>query len=744
MNIERFRLPLFCTIACAAIVHTKHVCAYSTNDIIATYAGNGTAGYSGDGGPAVSAQLKEPQVMAIDAAGNVYLSDDENNVIRKISTSGIITTIAGTGVAGYNGDGIPATTAQLNLPEGLAFDAAGDLYVADSGNHRIRKIALGSGLISTIAGIGTAGCVDNPATAAKFNAPFGLAFDADGNLFISDMGNEIVRKLSGGYVSSFAGTCTQPAFQLPKGLATDSSGDVYVADAGFTISRVWKVDSSGNKTTFAGNGEDGNTGDGSLATASDVRLFQPESVARDGAGNTFIGSGNVVRVVTPDGIIHTSTGNGTVGNSGDGGPAANAQLSDIGGVAVNSAGRLFIVDRAHPVVRIVGPAAPVIAAVAGHDLDPMGDYIASADGRINCPGTGTCGANYVRGMPVILDATQASPDPLYEWSGGGCRLGNTACTLIAQTALPTAVTAYFSRWYIKTSLGGTVGPTLHGPFALAFDAGGNLYFTETTDCVVRKRSTNGTLTTIAGNGICGNLGDDIPANEAELNNPQGVAVDAVGNVYIQDTGNGVIRKVTADGTLHNFASMTYTGSNSPALAINSTGDLFMPGSADTVVRITPDGVTHAFATTTALVDQLDGLSNGSMGGFAIHGTLSGFGGPLFGFVSAQGTADSGFGYYVISPAPAGLAVDRRGDLFHEISLCDLRAGTVIDQNIIGYQVTSQSCGYAGDGGPAALASLQHAVGLAFDSKGFLYVADYGNNAIRELYPDAIFTGDMEQ
>lgn len=714
---------------------------YNTSDIIATYAGNGTQGFAGDGSPAASAMLNQPTLMALDSAGNLYISDSGNNTIRKVSTAGIITTVAGTGSAGYNGDGIAATSAELSSPRGIAFDAAGNLYIADAGNERIRMISFASGIISTAAGNGTQGCNNDVASKATFNGPLGLAFDSGGALYISDAGNGIVRKLSNGYVSSFAGTCVQTAFQFPWGLATDGSGNVYVADD--FAKRVFKVDSNGSQTLVAGNGAGGNTGDGGLATGAGVTLTDPRSVALDSAGNILISSGNVVRVVTPDGIIHTLAGNGSGGNSGDGGFATAAEMNAVAGLTVNAAGQPLIADSGSNVVRIVGPAATVLASVAGDGIAADGDAIASADGRINCPGA--CSASYVSGMPVILDATPLSADPLYQWLGATCR-ATSACTVVAQADRPMSLTARFTPWYIDTLLGGTVGPALQGPFALTLDASGNLYFTETIDCVVKKRTTTGALTVVAGNGSCGNIGDGMLATQAELNDPQGVAVDAAGNVYIQDVGNGVIRKVTTDGVLHDFASGVFTGSDSPALTINAGGDLFMLGSSTTIVRLTSDGTPHPYATISSdYANALQGLSNDTSAGLAVYGNVGDSAYPTLIYLSPQGTAYSS-SYYPLSNyhVPTGIAYDQRGDLFVEIIGCQVIAGAIVSQAHVQYAVTGPSCGYSGDGGPAASASLNGAVGLALANNGYLYVADQGNNAIRVLYPDAIFTGAMDQ
>jgi hypothetical protein len=712
---------------------------YSPNDVIATYAGNGTSGYSGDGGPAVSATLNTPSDIAVDSAGNLYISDPGSSTIRKVSTSGIITTIAGTGVAGYNGDGILASTAQLNNARGITFDSADDLYIADTANNRIRKITFSTGLISTVAGTGANGCSDNLAEQAVFSGPVGVALDSTGILYISDTGNHIVRKLSGGMVTSIGGTCSQPqsVYESPQGLVTDSAGNVYVDVTG-QYSFVLKYDSSGNGTQFAGNGSNGNTGDGSAANSSGVTIYQPYGIARDTVGNIFIGSGSVVRVVTPDGIIHTSAGNGTNGSSGDGSLATSAELKLAQGLAVNSAGRLFIVDQSAFSVRIVGPVAPVIVNIVGDGIAATDDGVVSADGRINCPGT--CGANYVSEMPVVFKANPASPDLIYQWSQASCD-GKPLCDVVPVSVSPTALSARFTTRYIKTALGGTVGPTLDGPFALTFDADGNMFFSETGDCVVKKLSVANQLTVLAGNGICGNLGDGMPGVEAELNNPEGVVVDASGNVFIQDTGNGLIRKVTADGILHTYASGLYGGGNSPALFFDANGSLYTLGSATTVVRIV-NGAAQPFLTVPSSDEtSLDGLAMWNAHDVVIYGVGGGY--AAFTYETSQGFIPASESFRFEPEVPADLVIDGAGLQYNEFADCRLFAHDFLSTSSVGITLVGPGCSYTGDNGPANLATLNNAVGLAFDHAGRLTIADFGNNAIRVVFPDAIFTSEFE-
>jgi uncharacterized protein (TIGR03437 family) len=339
-----------------------------SNGVIATVAGSGTPGFSGDNGLATSAQFNNPDGVAVDPAGNLYIADTSNNRIRKVSNR-IITTVAGDGTVGFSGDNGPATSAQLAYPWGVAVDSAGNLYIADYGNNRVRKVS--NGVIATVAGNGTRGFSgDNgPATSAQFYNPAGLAVDSLGNLYIADYGNNRIRKVSGGMITTVAGggaslgddgPATSAQLNLPYGVAVDSADNLYVADWG--NNRVRKV-SGGVITTVAGNGTRGFSGDNGLATSA--QLANPEGVAVDSAGNLYIADfGNASIRKVSNGVIATVAGNGTPGFSGDNGPATSAQLYLPYGVAVDSAGNLYIGDSGNNCVRKASNG--VIATVAGN------------------------------------------------------------------------------------------------------------------------------------------------------------------------------------------------------------------------------------------------------------------------------------------------------------------------------------------------------------------------------------------
>ncbi len=268
----------------------------NTLGIITTIAGNGYTGYTGDGGQATAASFHEPIAIAINAVGNIYISDDQNNVIRMINTAGIITTIAGTGVAGFSGDGGQATAAELNSQNGIAFDALGNLYIADGSNNRIRKVNT-AGVITTIAGTGTSGFSGDggEATSAEINNPSPVAFDALGNLYFADGTNHIRMINTAGIITTFAGTgvqgfngdggqATAAAFNFPNGIALDAVGNLYIAD--FQNNRIRKVNTVGIIITIAGTGIDGYNGDGGQANAAEINF--PGGLFLDNGGNLFI------------------------------------------------------------------------------------------------------------------------------------------------------------------------------------------------------------------------------------------------------------------------------------------------------------------------------------------------------------------------------------------------------------------------------------------------------------------------
>jgi uncharacterized protein (TIGR03437 family) len=343
-----------------------------TSGNISTIAGTGNIGFAGDGSAATGAILHLPTGVAFDSSGNVYVADSLNNRIRKIAGSNIAT-VAGNGGLSSSGDSGPATGAQLNTPLGVALDSAGNIYIADSLNNTIRRVSAG-GTISTFAGNsvpGNSGDGGAP-TSAQLNGPQGVAVDAAGNLYIADTQNHKVRKISGGVIGTFAGTgtpgfsgdggaATAASLNAPFGVAVDAAGNVYIAE--FSNSRIRKVDTKGIITTVAGNGISGYGGDGGAATSA--QLNGPQSVAVDAAGNLYIAdtANNRVRQVTPGGSIGTIGGNGVAGFAADGVQAVSTQLGNPTGVAVDTFGNVYVAD-GNARVRKIYPSG-IVNTIAG-------------------------------------------------------------------------------------------------------------------------------------------------------------------------------------------------------------------------------------------------------------------------------------------------------------------------------------------------------------------------------------------
>ncbi len=347
--------------------------AASGQPIITTVAGSGGfgtsgSGFSGDGGPATSALMNSPYGVAVDFAGNVFIADTGNNRIRKVSAIGIMTTVAGTGKPGFSGDGGPATSASLAAPIAVAVDSFGNLFIADASNNRIRKVSA-SGIITTVVGDGFSGFSGDggAATSASLD-PYGIAVDFSGNLYIADTVNNRIMKVStSGIITTVAGNgslgfsgdggpATSATMNIPSGIAVDSSGNLFIVDS--NNNRIRKVSTSGTITTVAGNGSLGFSGDGGTATLAS--FYYPSSIAVDSSGNLYIADGwnNRIRKVSTNGLIATVAGSGYAGPggagfSGDDGPPTSATLSQPFGVAMDASGNLFIADTTNNRIREV-------------------------------------------------------------------------------------------------------------------------------------------------------------------------------------------------------------------------------------------------------------------------------------------------------------------------------------------------------------------------------------------------------
>jgi len=540
---------------------TNRVRSISKTGKITTIAGNGAYGNTGDNGLATKAETGDPFWPAYDSAGNLYFTMATLCIVRKVNTSGIISRVAGNGTCGYGGDGHAATSAMLNVPRGLTFDASGNMYIADTGNHRIRKVDT-SGNISTFAGTGQAGFSGDggPATSAKIGTPRTVTIQGNA-LYISNAGSARYRSvdLTSQIIITFAGstfgydgdghTLLATQFSGPGAMAFDSSGNPIFAD--INISRVRKA-TGGIVNTIAG----GYLGDGGKATAA--ALVLPEAVSIDKAKDIYIADldGNRIRKVTA-GIISTVAGNGISGYSGDGGPATSAMLYAPQGVVKDSSGNLFISDAGNGVIR-----------------------------KVNTSGTISTFATNINFLGVYKIAID-SLNNLYVDDDAACVIWKiTPAALVSVGVLNTC--GYNGDNIIATSA------KLNLPFGVAVDSAGNLFIADYLNNRVREVNTSGTISTVAGTGTCGYTGDGGSPTSAELC-PNGIAVDGAGNLYIADNFTR-IRRVKSGATITTFAGSGF-GFNGDGLwplltaldsvtdvAVDSTGAVYELDDWDMRVR----------------------------------------------------------------------------------------------------------------------------------------------------------------
>lgn len=643
---------------------------------IDTIAGSSSVG---DGGPALRAPLRDAQGVATDRAGNIYIADAGDHRIRKVTPGGIITTLAGTGVAGLSGDDGPAAAAKLNLPYGVAVDAAGIVYIADLGNNRIRKVAIdgtissiaqtfqsprnvlidssgnlfvsefgahrirrisANGTVVTVAGTGAPGRTGDygPAVAATLNSPAGMAFDSGGALYFADSGNSMVRKISGGVITPVLGTGTAgdslvSQLNYPTGVSFDAFGNLYVAD--FANARVRKLTPAGNVLTI---------------------FYPARDVAIDSAGNLLIASGEHVTKVLVSGAVAVVAGDGSYFVRGDGGPAVEARLNAPSAVAVDSAGILTIADTANGRIRAVSTSG-IISTVTSSALLTTPAALAFDSSR-----------NLLIADPAKAAVWNLSPPTFSMAAGNGSPgfNGDGAPAVIASLARPSG---------------------------LAVIPSGGFYLADTGNSRVRRVNAGGTISTVAGISSSGWNGDGI-ALGASLSEPTALALDAKGNLFVADTYNNAIRKLSLDGQLITVLGGQKTGltlRHPRGLTLDPAGTLWI---ADTdnhrILTLSPDGVVTIVA------------GNGSPG----------FGGD------GGATLDASFS------SPSGLASDSNGNIYiadtgnNRIRILIAPPAPVVETTVSGYAVVGAASLQSGVAAPCSLITIFGAdadtAPLAFD------------------------------
>ena len=628
-----------------------------------TYVGNGSSGFSGDGGKAIEGALNVPAGLAFDKSGNLYIADRNNHRIRKVNTRGIISTIAGTGTAGFSGDGAPAIKAQLNHPSGIAFDKKGNLFFSDRSNERIRVVD-SKGNISTYAGNGKEGFKGDsgPALQASLDKPFGIAFDRKGNLYIADRGNNRVRRVSSqGIITTVAGDGgfffmgdNGPAYRAsvagPTGVVVDDQGVLYIADR--NNNRIRAVDAQGMITTVSGTGKQDYNGDSEVAR--ETNLYLPFGVALNPEGKLLVIDRSHYRIRSINlkrGSVETIAGNGNKMFAGDGGPATGATLSFPHGIAVDNNDNVIVSDKGNYRIRKISPNG-IIHTIAGKGIrGNIGDGLPAM--KASLYGATTLKLNNKGEIFIISPSGFVSLIRKIDGKG------------IMRKFLDTVTPRYLesiakSKYKGKVQTGELATITTFSDFA--FDQKGNMFISDRLNHQIRKVDSKGNITTIAGTGESGYYGDGGPASEAAFRDPSALATDKEGNLYIADGANNLIRKIDTKGIISTIAG-------------NGKHD------------------------------------NSGDGGPALEASIR------------------NMDYLKVSPKGELHIVGMNSNVIRKVT----RDGKIVKVAGRGYQ------GYSGDGGPATKAMLKSPLAIAFDSKNNMYITDMGNNRIRKVDANGIIS-----
>ena len=702
-----------------------HPVPVNAQNVISTVVGGGATPPT-----PLTANIPGPTTAVRDASGNTYIAAPTSTNIFKLNSGGTLSVFSGQGYGGFNGDGIQASAAQLGSPAAIAFDSAGNVFFADYGSSRVRRIDAVSGVITTVAGSGEK-CAHgyNPcgdggsATSALLNLPEAIALDSAGNLFIADSVDNKIRRVDavtqiittvvgdGNPCANPSNTCgdggaaTAAQLNFPEGIAVDAAGNLYVSD---TLDQRVRLVSGGVINAFAGNGgfcrnPTTSCGDGHPATLAN--LHKPQQVALDASGNLYIAdtADHKIRMVNTSGIISFVAGNGSQGFAGDGGAAMSATLDLPVGVSIDGSGNILIADTGNQRVRIV--SGGVIQTLAG-----------GGNG-----GDGT----------AATSALLAGPFSLTGDSAGNLYIADTANNRIRKVSGGTITTVAGTGSVGYSGDGASaLSATLNGPTSVVVDSQGNIFFSDTGNLVVRRiDAITHVITTYVGNGnscfpITSGCGDGLVATSANLTWPQTIALDSNNNLYIADYFAFKIRKVNAatqmistvagtgiegkagDGGLATKANLDHPS----GVALDGTGNLFISDQYNDKIRKVDAG--------TQIINTYMGTSKAC---------LCGDGGPAL----------SGSMWN-----PLEVVTDPAGNVFvgggNDNVVQRINAATGIWGTVVGNAKKPLVGGFAGDGGLATLATLAN-FGFWVDSQNNLYIADGGNNRIRTVHLSAATT-----
>ena len=623
------------------------VAAQTNPLVVSTVAG--LANFGSADGIGSAAKFLLPASIAVDGAGNVYVADAYNSTIRKVSTNGVVTTIAGqAGVSGSSGG--PATNGASFLhPYGVAIDSSNNIYVADTGNNLIREIT--NGFVTTIGGTAS----------PPFYYPYGLATDSAGNVYVADTGNSLIRKIANGSVTTIGGAASPP-FYYPYAVATDSATNVYVADTYHSLIRL--ITPAGVVTTIGG--------------SANPAFSYPTGIAVDSATNVYVADtdNQIIRVITPGGEVYTLAGVAGIYGDGDGlYGSPDATFRYPWGVAVDSAGNVYVGDSGNGNIRKITPPSDALSTLAGPD-ESYG-----VEGPVDGP---AAQARFNQPFGVVVDgATNLYVADFY----------NNCIRLVTPAGIVTTLAGSVTG-NIGTNDGTNTSAEFRHPIGLCLDAATNIYVADYYNSTVRKITpdaahSNWVTATIAGQAGAYTFVNNPIGTDATFDGPYAVAVDGATNLYVTDIGNKAVRKLTLSGT--NWAVITYASGPfmSPCgIAVDSSTNVYVTDSSNNLVySVAPSGVVTTFA------NNFEGLFN----------------------------------------SPQGVAVDSAGNIY----IANTGTNTILGITS-GGQFTNTIAGTAGLAGSAdglgSAAQFDSPVGLAVDASSNVYVADALNNTIRKGTP----------